>query len=83
MRFQLFRRPPRDSFDAWLADGLSSGFCGPAVCFTHDGLPTTETEDDGFYEDDTCIHVLRLYSDDITRKLVERNHPPSIWRKPR
>lgn len=71
-------------FDAWLATGLDAGFCGPAVCETHDGTPTTAAEDieieDGW---DPCIHVLRLYSDDITRKGVERNHAPSVWRKPR
>lgn len=72
--------PP--SFDAWLQAGMDAGFCGPAVCDTHDGVPTTEGEDNAFMDgEDPCLHVLRLYPDEVTRKQVERNHPPSVWRK--
>lgn len=68
-------------FDEWLRMGMEKGWCGPAVCQTHDGTPTTTDEDEEFEEGDPCLHILRLYADDITRKGVERNHAPSIWRR--
>jgi hypothetical protein len=68
-------------FDTWLRQGMEQGWCGPAVCFTHDGLPTTNAEDEEFDLGDPCLHILRLYSDDITRKGVEKNHSPSVWRR--
>ena len=68
------------SFDEWLQEGLSLGFCGPAICATHDGLPTTVAEDEEFEEGDPCIHVLRLYEDEATKLGVEANHGPSTWR---
>ena len=33
------------TFDEWLQEGITLGFCGPAVCSTHDGIPTTADED--------------------------------------
>ena len=66
----------------WLAIGINHGWCGPPVCETHDGTPTSSVEDDEFDEgQDPCIHILRLYSDDKTRAAVEANHSPSQWRK--
>lgn len=69
------------NFDDWLQHGLREGWCGPAVCFTHDGLPTSAGEDEEYDTGDPCLHILRLYPDDITRKAVERNHSPSVWRR--
>ena len=69
------------SFDEWLQEGLSLGFCGPAVCYTCDGLPTSIEEDVVTYEDDTlCLHILRLYEDKEHKESVQDNHAPSIWR---
>lgn len=69
-------------FDEWLRAGMEAGFVGPAVCETHDGLPTSDLEDDEFEDGaDPCVHVLRLYVDEVHRKRVERNHPPSVWRR--
>jgi hypothetical protein len=69
------------TFDEWLQEGLSSGFCGPAVCYPHDGLPMTEEEDNQFFEgEDPCIHIIRLYEDLNIKAGVEANHSPSIWR---
>jgi len=69
------------SFDEWLQEGISLGFCGPAVCGIHDGLPTTAEEDAGWEQGaDDCIHVLRLYEDEATKLAVEENHAPSVWR---
>lgn len=73
---------PTIDFDEWLRLGMDNGFIGPPVCETHDGLPTSEAEDDEFMDGaDPCIHMLRLYPDEVTRKRVERNHPPSVWRR--
>jgi hypothetical protein len=57
------------------------GWCGPAVCSTHDGLPTSEPEDAEFEDGgDPCIHVIRLYEDSTHKEAVEANHSPSTWR---
>lgn len=69
-------------FDTWLAQGMSQGWCGPAVCSTHDGTPISETEEAEFDEgDDPCLHIIRLYPDQDTKEAVESNHSPSVWRK--
>lgn len=68
------------TFDEWLQEGISLGFCGPAVCSTHDGLPTSADEDEEFETGDPCIHVLRLYEDETVKQAVEENHAPSVWR---
>jgi hypothetical protein len=69
-------------FDEWLKIGMDKGWCGPAVCYTHDGLPTTLKEDEELYEGDPCVHIIRLYEDIDDKKEVEENHSPSQWRKP-
>ena len=69
-----------DNFEEWLRIGVENGWCGPSVCYTHDGLPTSEAEDNEFEESDPCIHVIRLYEDEGTKLGVEANHPPSVWR---
>ncbi len=33
-------------FNHWLAYGIEQGFCGPPVCTTHDGIPSTREEDE-------------------------------------
>jgi hypothetical protein len=68
------------TFDEWLQEGISSGFVGPAICYTHDGLPLSQQEDEEFEEGDPCIHILRLYEDRETKSAVEKNHSPSTWR---
>ena len=34
----------------WLAYGIEQGFCGPPVCTTHDGIPSTREEDEVWEE---------------------------------
>lgn len=67
-------------FSEWLQEGLAKGFCGPALCYTHDGLPTTIEEDEEFESSDPCIHIIRLYEDASVKVGVEENHSPSTWR---
>lgn len=73
----------KDKLKEWLEVGLDNGWCSPIVCYTHDGLPTTENEDRFFQENDPCIHIIRLYEDSSVKLAVEENHSPSVWRKPR
>jgi hypothetical protein len=70
------------TYEQWRELGQSLGYVGPSVCYTHDGLPTTQAEDAEFDEGlDPCIHILRLYSDPSTKLQVEENHSPSQWRQ--
>lgn len=69
-------------FDAWMQYGIDQGWSGPAVCSTHDGIPTSEAEDEEFEEGDPCVHIIRLYESRDVRDAVEANHSPSNWRKP-
>ena len=69
------------TFDEWLQYGLTQGWSGPPVCSVHDGIPTTAEEDAGWEQGvDDCIYVLRMYQDEATKKAVEENHAPSVWR---
>lgn len=65
------------NFDDWVDYGMDAGWCGPPVCATHDGVPTTESEDE---DDEPCLHVIRLYADETQKDDVEANHSPSRWR---
>ena len=67
-------------FDEWAMYGYQQGFCTPPVCINHDYLPTTATEDEADDGDEPCIFVIRLYDDLATKKAVEANHSPSVWR---
>jgi hypothetical protein len=65
----------------WIRFGIEQGFCGPPVCATHDGLPTTAEEDEAWLEDeDICQHVIRPYASQVEKDAIEENHSPSVWR---
>lgn len=67
--------------ERWLAEGRENGWIGPAVCSTHDGIPTTAHEDEVFDSgEDTCVFVSRLYLTAEEKLAVETNHAPSRWR---
>jgi hypothetical protein len=69
------------TFDEWMAFGITKGWCGPPVCYTHDGLPMAEQEDMEFAEgQDPCLHIVRLYEDNEMKNKIEDNHSPSNWR---
>jgi len=70
------------TFDDWLQAGIQHNFVGAPVCYTHDGLPTSEDEDEEFSEGDPCIHILRLYESPEKKTAIEDNHSPSVWRNP-
>jgi hypothetical protein len=69
------------TFDEWIAYGIEKGWCGPPVCYTHDGLPMSEQEYAEFDEgQDPCTHIVRMYEDIDMKKSIEENHSPSQWR---
>ncbi len=69
------------TFDEWITYGIEKGWCGPPVCYTHDGLPMSEQEYAEFDEgQDPCTHVVRMYEDIDMKKEIENNHSPSNWR---
>jgi hypothetical protein len=71
-----------ETFDEWYQLGVRSGWCSAIVCQTHDGTPTTATEDEDWGNgDEPCIPIIRMYHDEAERKAVEANHAPSVWRK--
>ena len=69
------------TFEEWLAIGVRRSWVGAPVCYTHDGLPMTETEAEEFYEHEPCLHIMRCYEDDKHRQAVEADHAPSQWRR--
>jgi hypothetical protein len=68
------------TYDEWIKIGMENDWCGPPVCYTHDGLPTSEEEDLEFSDGDPCIHIARLYESKEVKDAVEENHSPSVWR---
>jgi len=67
-------------FHEWMKIGIENGWCGPPVCYTHDGFPMSESESEEFDEGDPCVHMIRLYEDEEHKKAVESDHSPSEWR---
>ena len=66
----------------WLKHGMDMGWVGPAVCVSHDDIPTSEEEDAQVEEGgDPCLWVIRVYDSPEHRKDVEDNHSPSVWRR--
>lgn len=69
------------NFEEWIAVGAKNNWCGPAICYTHDGLPMSTDEEEEMYNGDPCLHVVRLYEDIEHKNSIESNHSPSQWRK--
>ena len=68
------------TFNEWMKVGIDLGFVGPPVCYVHDGVPTSQAENDELDEGDPCIHIIRCYIDAEHKKDVEMEHSPSVWR---
>ena len=68
------------AFEEWMSYGIEKGWCGPPVCYTHDGLPMTSDEFDSEDIDEYCIHIVRMYEDHAMKKNIEENYSPSMWR---
>lgn len=69
------------TFNEWINLGINLGYCGPAVCYTHDGLPMSKLEEELMWDTgEPCIGIVRLYDDRETKMAVETHHSPSVWR---
>lgn len=68
------------TLNEWLKIGVELGYVGPPVCYMHDGLPTSEEEDEDWELSDPCLHILRLYESPEAKIAIEENHSPSVWR---
>ena len=67
--------------EEWFEYGWKKGWCGPPVCYTHDGLPLSEDEMDEWADGaDPCIHIVRLYEDHDHRLSIESADAPTNWR---
>ncbi len=67
--------------EAWLRYGWEMGYCGPPICYIHDGLPLTADEEEDWADGgDPCLHIVRLYEDHDHRLAVESNDSPTNWR---
>jgi hypothetical protein len=68
-------------FDTWAKVGYENGWCSPPMCYTHDGLPVTASEDEELSEGhDPCIHIVRLYESVEQKKSCEAQNPAAVWR---
>lgn len=69
-------------FSEWIKIGLDNGWCGPPVCYTHDGIPLSLEEETEMYEQDMdiCVHIVRMYDSKEQQEEVTENHSPSQWR---
>lgn len=49
-------------FHAWLSFGKEMGWCSDIVCDTHEGLPMTDEEMEGWdFGNDDCIPAVRIW----------------------
>lgn len=70
------------TFEEWLQTGMQNGWIGPPVCFTHDGIPSSASEDEEFESGyDPCQYGLRLYDDEQHMLEIQENHSPTNWRE--
>lgn len=69
-------------YEEWIRIGVEAGWCTAPVCYTHDGVPMTSSEEEMWVEgDDPCIHIIRMCEDPEQQKAVEEAHSPSSWRR--
>lgn len=68
-------------YEEWLEYGWQQGWVSPPVCYTHDGLPMTNDEDEEFGEGyDPCVYIIRVYEDNTHRLAVEYTDSVVGWR---
>lgn len=58
------------SYYEWVKYGMDKGWCSEAVCVTHDGLPSTDSEMDEWEDgSDPCEFALRLWPEPSENEL--------------
>lgn len=81
LKKKFSKQASEPDFFEWLQQGYRAGWCGPAVCYMHDGLPTSDEENEVLDEGlDPCLHLIRLYESPEHKAAVEESHSPSQWR---
>lgn len=68
------------TFEEWVRMGYIKGYCSSPICYTHDGIPLSEEEEQEFEESDPCIHIVRLYDTLEHKQEIEENSPIVTWR---
>lgn len=69
------------SFDTWWQIGYEKNWVGPPVCYLHDGIPTSEEEENELNEGhDPCLHIMRVYESQGHKIEIEDFHTTSVWR---
>jgi hypothetical protein len=67
--------------EEWLMYGWKQGYCSAPHCAIHDGMFLSVTEEELMDEgSDPCIHVIRLYEDNIELEEIESNNSAATWR---
>lgn len=69
------------TFDEWMEFGVRQGWATAPVCYVHDGLPMTDQEEQDFFDDEPCIHIVRLCETKEQQQAIEHDHSPSAWRR--
>ena len=65
-------------FAEWLTVGIDNGWATKPICATHEGVPTTEAEDNQWEEgEDPCAHVIRLVDSPEMLEDIAKNYPPN------
>ena len=56
-------------FDEWLAFGIDHKWCLYPTCYIHDGLPTSDEEEEELEQGgDPCIYAVRVFTDEQTEE---------------
>lgn len=50
----------------WIQYGIDNGFATPAVCSTHDGIPSTEKEDVAGEDGEGCSIDIPMSAEEVT-----------------
>ena len=67
----------------WLQTGINNKWIGPAICATHDGIPSSPQEEQQWENgQDPCQHILRLYENEQTANTINNHYTPYKHRHP-
>lgn len=73
--------PSDEGFYEWMQEGIAKKYCGPPICYTHDGLPMTEEEENHWsFGDDPCITIIRIYESHEEADEIIAKDFPTQWR---
>lgn len=68
-------------YEEWIHYGWQMGYCGPPLCYIHDGFPLSSDEEEEWGDGgDPCLYMVRIYQDHEHRLAVEMADSPTNWR---